>query len=433
MRTSRLAQDTAKLAHVLSPRRSLPHSLRSSVAPSHAETPSTTTPSRHDSASDAESALSSTAPNVSVPCSATQSTTTTPRKRKRDAETNGSATVTVSAHTRVSPRKKGGGVKLEEEEKVALDIEDSAPGVQRHPRRAKRQPAKRVVDPATGEATVHAPPDWQTMYEAVQEMRRRQLAPVDTVGCERLADVELPAKIQRFQHLVALMLSSQTKDTTTALAMDRLRTELPAPGLTVEHVCTVAPERLNELIRVVGFHNNKTRYLKATAEILRDEYDGDVPDSAEALMRLPGVGPKMAHLCMSAAWGKTEGIGVDVHVHRITNRFGWHPKEPRNPEETRMWLESWLPREKWHEINGLLVGFGQTVCAPVGPRCGECVLSERGLCPSAVVERRKKVKRVKKEVVEQEPLSNGDVVVKDEVTEEVSLKQEEKTIEDLQY
>lgn len=99
-------------------------------------------------------------------------------------------------------------------------------------------------------------------------------------------------------------------------------------------------------------------------------------------MSLPGVGPKMAYLCMSSAWGRDEGIGVDVHVHRITNLWGWH--KTRTPEETRLSLEQWLPREKWHEINHLLVGFGQTICLPVGRRCGDCLLATEKLCPSAV-------------------------------------------------
>lgn len=96
----------------------------------------------------------------------------------------------------------------------------------------------------------------------------------------------------------------------------------------------------------------------------------------------------MAHLCMSAAWGRTEGIGVDVHVHRIANLWRWvgagrGGKPTKNPEETRVALEAWLPRDRWREINGLLVGFGQTVCLPVGRRCGECEIGLQGLCPAA--------------------------------------------------
>jgi endonuclease III len=91
----------------------------------------------------------------------------------------------------------------------------------------------------------------------------------------------------------------------------------------------------------------------------------------------------MAHLCLSAAWDKTEGIGVDVHVHRITNMWGWH--KTSTPEATRVALESWLPRDKWREINTLLVGLGQTICPSQAgaKRCGECELGQRKLCAGA--------------------------------------------------
>lgn len=145
------------------------------------------------------------------------------------------------------------------------------------------------------------------------------------------------------------------------------------------------------MIEKVGFHNNKTKYIKQAAQLLKDSFNSDIPDTVEGLVSLPGVGPKMAYLTMSAAWGRDEGIGVDVHVHRITNLWGWH--KTKNPEETRALLEAWLPREKWHDINTLLVGFGQMLCLPVGRKCGECKLAERGLCPSAVVGKKFIVKK----------------------------------------
>ncbi|KAL9024498.1 MAG: hypothetical protein Q9196_006474 [Gyalolechia fulgens] len=209
------------------------------------------------------------------------------------------------------------------------------------------------------------------------------------MGCESLAEDTRSPRDKRFQTLIALMLSSQTKDTTTALAMNRLQTELPHPGLTLENILSVPPTLLNELIQAVGFHNNKTKYIKATAVILQEKFHSDIPDTIDGLISLPGVGPKMAYLCMSTAWGRDEGIGVDVHVHRITNLWGWH--HTTGPEQTRAALEAWLPREKWHEINNLLVGFGQTICLPVGRKCGTCTLSTRGLCPGAVADKEKKV------------------------------------------
>lgn len=128
----------------------------------------------------------------------------------------------------------------------------------------------------------------------------------------------------------------------------------------------------------------------------------------------------MAYLCLSAAWDKTEGIGVDVHVHRITNLWGWH--KTNNPEGTRHALESWLPRDRWREINWLLVGLGQAVCLPQGRRCGDCELGLQGLCKAA---ERKKVtegRRIKQEaLVKQE---DGSMVKMEEVKEELAIKEE---------
>lgn len=242
-------------------------------------------------------------------------------------------------------------------------------------------PAKKIKE-EDGSYRFEPPANWERMYSLTQEMRRGVVAPVDHQGCESLADVKDTPVNQRYQTLTALMLSSQTKDPVTAAAIRNLQQNLPG-GLTVQSILNVEPERLNDLIGKVGFHNLKTKYIKRTAEILRDEWNGDIPDTIEGMVALPGVGPKMAYLTMSAAWGRDEGIGVDVHVHRITNRFGWH--KTNQPEETRAMLEAWLPKDKWHEINHLLVGFGQTICLPVGQKCGVCTLADNGLCPGAVV------------------------------------------------
>jgi endonuclease III len=253
------------------------------------------------------------------------------------------------------------------------------------------------------------------------------LAPVDTMGCESLAERDREPKDQRLQTLVSLMLSSQTKDTVTAAAIRNLQENLPG-GFNLQSMLDVEPDVLNELIGKVGFHNNKTRFLKQVAVILRDDFGGDIPDTIEGLVSLPGVGPKMAYLCMSAAWGRDEGIGVDVHVHRITNLWGWH--KTSTPEQTRAELEAWLPREKWHDINHLLVGFGQTICLPVGRRCGECDLAKDGLCPSAVAGSPVK-RRVKKEIgvkVEQgvQAVKAEEVVVE---SDDVAVKVEAETVE----
>eukprot|EP01139_Manchomonas_bermudensis_P025722 Amastigsp_a846472_19.p2 type:complete len:296 gc:universal Amastigsp_a846472_19:1046-159(-) len=223
-----------------------------------------------------------------------------------------------------------------------------------------------------------APEGWLEVYEAIEEMRRAGGAPVDVMGCEMLADAKVEPRVARFQTLVSLMLSSQTKDQVTAAAVRNLQLKLPG-GLTIESVLAADVATLDALISKVGFHNRKCQYLKATALQLQNNFNSDIPDTVEGLCSLPGVGPKMAHLTMQVAWGKTVGIGVDVHVHRISNRLGW--VKTKDEEGTRRALEEWLPESKWRPINKLFVGFGQTICRPVGPLCEDCAVADR--CPSA--------------------------------------------------
>ena len=99
--------------------------------------------------------------------------------------------------------------------------------------------------------------------------------------------------------------------------------------------------------------------MKQTAEILLTQYNGDIPPTANGLMDLPGVGPKMAYIVENIAFGTSSGIGVDTHMHRMFNDLKWVTS--KNPEETREQLEGWLPRDKWSSVNYIWVGFGQEV------------------------------------------------------------------------
>ena len=400
MRTSRVFQETAKVARTFSPSTTSTRRRTRSFAASDAANGSLKTDvavkAKRDDSSDDESSLSSALSLVADDIEDAIHSSI-PQKRKRGAHTPATTVNSVSSTTdRLTARKAG------------IKLEEVGSG---KPKTVRRQPAKSIVE-ENGEVEIHPPDNWEEIYSAVTEMRKRVLAPVDTMGCERLAEEHASPRVcrinpsrkaktltvyqdKRFQTLIALMLSSQTRDTKTAVAMRRLQTELPPPGLTLENILEVDPERLKGLIYAVGFYNSKTRYIKATAEILRDKFNRDIPDTIEGFISLPGVGHKMGYLCLSAAWGRTEGIGVDVHVHRITNRWGWHKTE--TPRATQAALESWLPKEKWHDINHLLVGFGQTICLPVAQKCLMCTLSENGLCPSTLIEWKSTLKRVKKE------------------------------------
>ena len=405
MRTSRLSRETARIVDATATSRDtnpLRRSLRGFQHQHH----------YNDSSADASNDTprpSSSGSELSTPPSSPQSDASSDYnesaslgKRKRSSRTT--AAIKTEAKTEPARRRTSRKVpKLEEEDD---DEDDDVKGSKPKLKKGKRQPAKRITGP-NGSIKVEPPANWEQMYSITAEMRKLVLAPVDTMGCESLAEESRSPLDRRLQTLIALMLSSQTKDTVTAVAMKNLQENLPG-GFNLQGLLTVEPEELNRLIAKVGFHNNKTSYIKQVAPILRDQFGGDIPDTIEGLVSLKGVGPKMAYLTMSAAWGRDEGIGVDVHVHRITNLWGWH--KTANPEQTRAALESWLPKDKWHDINHLLVGFGQTICLPVGRKCGDCELST-GLCPSAVKSNPVK-RRVKKVEVE---LEDGGGVKKEEL------------------
>uniref|UniRef100_A0AAF5PJV4 Endonuclease III homolog n=2 Tax=Wuchereria bancrofti TaxID=6293 RepID=A0AAF5PJV4_WUCBA len=224
-------------------------------------------------------------------------------------------------------------------------------------------------------------PLWMKHLENIKQMRSKWDAPVDSMGCHMLADALAEPKIFRFQTLLSLMLSSQTKDHITAAAMHRLREH----GCTVDDLVVIPTEKLQQLLIPVGFYKKKAVYIKKVAEILKERYDGDIPNTVEGLCSLPGVGEKMAYLAMCTAWDQLEGLGVDTHVHRISNRLGWI--KTSNPKESRVALEALVPREQWQELNKLLVGFGQQTCLPVLPKCSECL--NKNICAAIGVKKKR--------------------------------------------
>ena len=223
------------------------------------------------------------------------------------------------------------------------------------PAKSKVKKMKGVLTPL--ERPFKPSPLWEEQYATFEYLRARRDAPVDDIGCERLADMD-DKETYRYQTLIALMLSSQTKDQTTAEAMEKLK----AHGLTVRSILKTSPEKLNAMISKVGFHNNKTKYIKRATEILAEKHGSKVPPNVADVLALPGVGPKMAFILFNVAFDAPIGIGVDTHVHRIANQLGW--AKGKTPEHTRVQLESWLPREKWSDINVLLVGIGQMMQQP---------------------------------------------------------------------
>ena len=193
--------------------------------------------------------------------------------------------------------------------------------------------------------------------------------------------LELPAveKISESQEenpfhvLIATLLSARTQDATTLAASTRLfkvaRTPRTMASLTVK--------RIERLIYPVSFYRHKARHVKATCRMLVDVFGGRVPTTMEELLTLPGVGRKTANLVLILAFKSQRNICVDTHVHRIANRLGW--VRTRTPDDTEHALYAATADRWWPYINLYLVTWGQNVCRPVYPRCGECVLAE--MCP----------------------------------------------------
>ncbi|CAL4993734.1 unnamed protein product [Urochloa decumbens] len=232
---------------------------------------------------------------------------------------------------------------------------------------------------------VGAPENWEAVLRGIKNMRLSGQAPVDTKGCEKAGSL-LPPKERRFAVLISTMMSSQTKDEVTHAAVERLSEN---GLLDPDAIVRTDEAMLANLIKPVGFYQRKAQFIKEASKICLERFGGDIPDSLNELLALRGVGPKMAHLVMSIAWKNTQGICVDTHVHRISNRLGWVFREgtkqkTTTPEQTRISLEKWLPKDEWEPINPLLVGFGQTICTPLRPKCDMCGINN--LCPSAFKE-----------------------------------------------
>ena len=172
-----------------------------------------------------------------------------------------------------------------------------------------------------------------------------------------------------FHQLAACIISVRTRDEVSLPAAIRLFKVAPTP----EAVSRLGVERIAELIRPSSFYETKAYNIRDLAARVVSEYGGELPCDFEVMTSFRGVGPKCANLTLGIACGATE-ISVDIHVHRVTNRWGF-VRAP-TPEVTRRALEEQLPRKYWVEINRLLVPFGKHVCTGTLPKCSVCPVLE---------------------------------------------------------
>jgi endonuclease-3 len=209
--------------------------------------------------------------------------------------------------------------------------------------------------------------------------------------------MELPAveKISQsqqeapFQILIATLLSARTKDETTLAASTRLFKKAATPRA----VAALTVKQIEKLIYPVGFYRNKAVFVREASKTLATKFGGRVPATLDELVSLPGVGRKTANLVMILAFQSQANIYVDIHIHRIANRLGW--VQTGHPEETEQVLYQVIAPRWWPVINLYLVTWGQNICRPVYPRCGECAIISD--CRRVGVERVGKSKDLAKE------------------------------------
>ena len=188
--------------------------------------------------------------------------------------------------------------------------------------------------------------------------------------------VEKIAEEQRedaFQVLIATLLSARTQDATTAAASKRLFARAPTP----RRMAALTVGEITALIYPVSFYRTKATHVKETCRILNAQFGGRVPGTMEELLTLPGVGRKTANLVLILGFKSLRNICVDTHVHRISNRLGW--VRTKMPEQTEEALYDNIPANWWPHLNLYLVTWGQNVCRPTHPRCGDCEIANR--CP----------------------------------------------------
>ncbi len=181
-----------------------------------------------------------------------------------------------------------------------------------------------------------------------------------------------------FEQLISCIVSIRTLDETTIPVSLRLF----AVARTPDQLAALTPEKLTEILYGTTYPDQKAYTMLGIARKILDEFGGQLPADYDTLTSLKGVGPKCANLALGVATGQA-AISVDVHVHRVVNRWGY--VLAKQPEQTLKVLETMVPRERWVDINRLLMPFGKHICTGTLPKCSTCPVLE--FCEQVGVER----------------------------------------------
>jgi endonuclease-3 len=179
----------------------------------------------------------------------------------------------------------------------------------------------------------------------------------------------------RLELLIAVILSAQCTDERVNAETEHLFSKYE----TAEDYAEVSQEELAEDLNSINFYNNKTEYIREACQIIVEEHDGEVPDTMEELTELPGVGRKTANVVLQHGHDVVEGIVVDTHVQRLSQRLGL--TEEFRPPAIEEDLMPVVPDDRWVQFTHLLIDHGRAVCTAQNPDCEACVLAD--ICPSA--------------------------------------------------
>jgi endonuclease-3 len=208
--------------------------------------------------------------------------------------------------------------------------------------------------------------------------KRARIRPVIARLAVENADAAIALRFRNpLELLVSVMLSAQTTDVNVNRVTERLFVKYRKP----EDYLAVPVEELEHDIFQTGFFRQKAKSLRGTMQILIDDYDGEVPEDFDALLRLPGVARKTANV-VSAERGHAQGVVVDTHVRRLSQRLGFTRQE--DPVKIERDLMRLVPRGDWGRFPHLLIWHGRRVCDARRPACEDCVIAD--LCPSSRVD-----------------------------------------------
>lgn len=203
----------------------------------------------------------------------------------------------------------------------------------------------------------------------IDKIMKELLKVTKTMPMPVVTEIKLTTNKDAYKILISTMLSLRTKDAATRDASIRLFEKAGSP----KEMLKLTEDEIAKLIYPVGFYRVKAKNILEVSKIIIEDYNGKVPDEIDELLKLKGVGRKVANLVVTEAFDK-DGICVDTHVHRISNRFGY--VDTKKPEQTEFALRKKLPKKYWRVYNDTLVIYGQNLCKPISPNCDKCSVSK---------------------------------------------------------